>query len=237
MQEFEDSLVRDLLAYRTSIKTTGSKDPFTLPFPGETGCVPDEIAKKFPNLDAAFGATVSASMASEISVRWSYLAAALMRCESPIEARFLLSLICSCALHNLAIVITDDDGDPLYWTESDARMEMKLYVCPQQHIGDYRVDFALNLVFNNTAVEVARMVGNPDPIGPLVIQEHLVIECDGHEFHERTREQAARDKNRDRELLNSGYPTMRFTGSEIISSPLKCANQIMQWAIPTEPLA
>ncbi len=233
--EFEDALVRDLLAYRTKVKAEGFGDPFNLSFPGKSGCVPDELAKKFPSLDAAFGATIAASMHSEYSVRRECLASALDRCESQIEARFLLSLICSCALHDLSIVIEDEEGDPFYATETNARMEMKLHVCPQKQLGDHRVDFFLNQVFNNPDIEIARMVGKPDPAGPLVIQERLVVECDGHEFHERTREQATRDKNRDRELLNAGYPVMRFTGSEIVSSPLKCSNQIMEWLFPQEP--
>jgi len=235
VHKYEDSLVRELLAYQAKARAEGSGDPFSLPFPEKVGYVPNEVTRRFPGIEAAFGATVSVSLRSELGVRRNQLAVALGRCESPIEVRFLLSLICSCAMHDLSIVVEDEDGDPLYSAETDARMEQKLHVCPQQHLGDYRVDFALNLVFNNPQVEVARMVGQPDPAGPLVIQERLVIECDGHDFHERTREQATRDKNRDRELLNAGYPVMRFTGSEIVSSPLKCTGQIMQWAFPQEP--
>lgn len=41
------------------------------------------------------------------------------------------------------------------------------------------------------------------------------IECDGHEFHEKTKQQAARDKKRDRFLMSRGYRMIRFTGSEI----------------------
>jgi Protein of unknown function (DUF559) len=233
--EFEDSLVRDLLVFQKFSKTEGYRDPFTLPFPGKSGCVPDEIGKKFPNLDAAFGATVSFSLTSEYSMRLERLGYAVGLCESPIEARFLLSLVCSCAKHDLSIVIINDEDEPIYFAETNARMEQKLYVCPQKQLGAYRVDFFLNLVFNNPQVEVARMVGKADPPSPLIIQERLVIECDGHDFHEKTAAQASRDKNRDRELLNAGYPVMRFTGVEIISSPLKCSDQIMKWAFPIEP--
>lgn len=233
--EFGDSLVRDLLAYRNKAVAEGFQDPFCLPFPGKNGCVPDELAKKFPNLDAAFGATVSLSLTSEFSSRLEQLANAVSNCESPIEARFLLSLTCSCAKHDLSMVIEDDEGDPLYNAETNAWMETKLHVCPQKQLGNHRVDFLLNLVFNNPEIEIARMVGEPDPPGPLVVQERMVIECDGHDFHERTAEQASLDKNRDRELLNAGYPVMRFTGSEIVSSPLKSTEQIMEWVFPKKP--
>lgn len=51
------------------------------------------------------------------------------------------------------------------------------------------------------------------------------IECDGHEFHDRTKQQAAYDRARDRELLLMRTPTVRFTGSEIHHDADKCANE------------
>lgn len=51
----------------------------------------------------------------------------------------------------------------------------------------------------------------------------LVIECDGHEFHDRTKQQAAYDRARDRELLLAGIHTIRFTGSEIHHDADRCA--------------
>lgn len=58
----------------------------------------------------------------------------------------------------------------------------------------------------------------------------LVIEIDGHEFHDRTKEQASRDKSRDRELLATGVHCIRFTGSEIWSDPDRCAEETIQLA-------
>lgn len=51
----------------------------------------------------------------------------------------------------------------------------------------------------------------------------LVIECDGHDWHERTKQQAAYDRARDRELLSRFVFTVRFTGSEIHHSAERCA--------------
>jgi very-short-patch-repair endonuclease len=51
----------------------------------------------------------------------------------------------------------------------------------------------------------------------------LVLECDGHDFHNVTKQQAAYDRARDRELLAMGIRTMRFTGSEIHHNADKCA--------------
>ena len=46
----------------------------------------------------------------------------------------------------------------------------------------------------------------------------IAVECDGHEFHEKTKQQAARDKARDRD---------RFTGSEIWKDPGACADEVL----------
>lgn len=56
--------------------------------------------------------------------------------------------------------------------------------------------------------------------------EWLVIECDGHEFHERTKQQAAYDRQRDREMLSMGVFVIRFTGSEIHNYPSKCGQEV-----------
>lgn len=59
----------------------------------------------------------------------------------------------------------------------------------------------------------------------------LAIECDGHDFHERTKEQAKKDRSRDRRLQKAGLTVFRFTGSEIWGDPCACADQIIEWAI------
>ena len=57
----------------------------------------------------------------------------------------------------------------------------------------------------------------------------LVVECDGHAYHERTKEQAMKDRARDRFLQQKGYVVFRFTGAEIWRSPLQCAEQVADW--------
>lgn len=56
----------------------------------------------------------------------------------------------------------------------------------------------------------------------------FIIECDGHEFHEKTKEQARKDKKRDRDLLSLGHQVIRFTGSEIVENPFSCAREIVK---------
>jgi very-short-patch-repair endonuclease len=54
----------------------------------------------------------------------------------------------------------------------------------------------------------------------------VLVECDGRDFHERTKQQAAYDRERDRRLLIMGLPTIRFTGSEIVNYPEKCCEEL-----------
>lgn len=55
----------------------------------------------------------------------------------------------------------------------------------------------------------------------------VAIECDGHDWHDRTKQQAAYDRARDRWMLQNGIATIRFTGSEIHHSADKCASEAM----------
>jgi very-short-patch-repair endonuclease len=58
----------------------------------------------------------------------------------------------------------------------------------------------------------------------------FVVECDGHDFHERTKDQAANDRSRDRAMAMMGLTVLRFTGSEIWNDPLGCARQVVEYA-------
>ena len=57
----------------------------------------------------------------------------------------------------------------------------------------------------------------------------LVIECDGHDFHEKTKEQVAYRNERDLELMSAGYDVMHFSGSQIYKDPYKIANQVYEY--------
>jgi very-short-patch-repair endonuclease len=56
----------------------------------------------------------------------------------------------------------------------------------------------------------------------------LFVECDGHDFHEKTKAQAARDKRRDRAFVMAGWTVLHFTGSEIWKNARSCAIQTFE---------
>jgi very-short-patch-repair endonuclease len=72
---------------------------------------------------------------------------------------------------------------------------------PQYRRLNYTVDFAF---FANEIPDVS-----------------LGVEIDGYEWHDKTKEQAARDKRRDRELLLAGLPTIHFAGTEVYSNAMQ----------------
>lgn len=86
-----------------------------------------------------------------------------------------------------------------------------LYIAPQVQFGPRRVDF---MVWAHDGRK----------------WKSLVVECDGHAFHERTKEQAAKDREFDRYVQRSGKTIFRFTGQQIVNTPEKCAYEILRWA-------
>lgn len=101
-------------------------------------------------------------------------------------------------------------GGGTYETLENPMPHAFLEVRPQFGIGKYTADFFVRLKhWRGTVVEA-------------------VIECDGHDFHERTKRQAAHDKTRDRYFQSIGLLVLRYAGSEIFADPLKCANEALE---------
>lgn len=89
-------------------------------------------------------------------------------------------------------------------------------ILQQFPIAGYRVDF---LLFGTTTEANSR--GKK-------LRYAFVVECDGHDHHERTKEQAARDRKRDRAMLMFGLDVMRFTGSELWKDADQCAAEALK---------
>jgi very-short-patch-repair endonuclease len=143
-------------------------------------------------------------------------------CESPIERMFLLALeFCSLAstlaVQHRLIVLPDSEREDV------GKRDRELCIEPQAKLGKYRADFLITWH--------SRLA--PRPGGP-TFTRRIVVECDGHDFHERTKEQARRDKARDRTLQASGLVVMRFTGSEIWENPFTCANEVLMSLVAAE---
>lgn len=62
----------------------------------------------------------------------------------------------------------------------------------------------------------------------------VAIECDGHDFHDRTKEQATRDRERDRQFQKQGLLIARFTGRDIWANPTRCAAEAFALALAAD---
>ena len=58
-----------------------------------------------------------------------------------------------------------------------------------------------------------------------VEKANLIIECDGHDYHQKTKEQVIRDNEREYDLKMAGYNILRFSGSQIYNHPFECAEE------------
>lgn len=47
--------------------------------------------------------------------------------------------------------------------------------------------------------------------------KQMIVECDSHDFYERTKEQASKDKERDRALQSVSFLVFRFSGADIMA--------------------
>lgn len=89
----------------------------------------------------------------------------------------------------------------------------RVIIQPQVSVLGYRADFVTAIVCQNTEQRRTCL-------------HRIVVECDGHDYHERTKEQAARDKKRDREMQAAGYEVWRFTGSELHRNAVNCSRGV-----------
>jgi hypothetical protein len=142
-------------------------------------------------------------------------------CESPIEVSLLLALAAAFADFDVANMKLQAMVPSSY--ERFSRFptdEASAYLIPQAVVAgvddrgewSYRIDFLL--------------VCGSRP----AFRRCFAIECDGHEWHEKTKQQVARDKRRDRRLIMSDIVPIRFSGSEIHKGAADCADYIRQLA-------
>lgn len=123
----------------------------------------------------------------------------VLKCESPIEQLLLVHLLRWYEYASGEFRHFDTDGNVRLFTQKEV----------EYRGNKYRIDIVIEVDFMGKTYRFA-------------------IECDGHEFHEKTKEQALRDKRRERNLMSLGFHVIRFTGSEIWNSPSKVAWEVVE---------
>lgn len=149
--------------------------------------------------------------------------------KSPIETK-LRNAICHLVEENaeLSLYLTDYSTSPerLILEEQDGKLTLS-NECPPvddsyQSWGDGDHYFTL---YSNVSIASYRVDFLLTAEGMM-----LAIECDGHDFHDRTKQQASADRARDRDLLRRGLHVIRFTGSDITYNGERCAAEIFEIA-------
>lgn len=131
------------------------------------------------------------------SFEWADNIGTIRDIKSPIE-KLMYSILLNCNNGWSNFVSLSDLIYPFWFST---------YIHIQYEIGKYNVDFMLDTEITDKE--------NPYKVNNI---SKIVIECDGHEFHEKTKEQAKRDKERDRYLVSQGYKVLHYTGSEIYNN-------------------
>lgn len=122
--------------------------------------------------------------------------------QSPIEHMFWIACQTLCASRFIEV-----NPYPEYDKAGDLTLGSGIFIQPQVQIGTYRVDFRIS----------------QNGIGPDEILTPIVVELDGHDFHDKDKRQRSYEKARDRFLVKSGYRVLHFTGSDVVADPFKVA--------------
>lgn len=197
-------------------------DPNTLPaLRPQAKAKPTFQPKPRPNQEAldVLGEAMDEYAGNMTAYRDHLCIQAMARCESPIEQMMFAALAwvdmpifgSGGAMSELLMIHNVDEDAFLAQGQPFARLLL------QHPLDKYRVDFLVRAAFHGR-----------DPT------DLLVIECDGHDYHERTKQQAQRDRGRDRFMQASGLRVFRFTGSEIWRDPHACAEEVRKFIFDYE---
>lgn len=127
--------------------------------------------------------------------------------ESHIELIMLSALIAEGVRRNVYVDVVAPNIEAELrskWLFQDTKSPLCSSLASQFSIGGYRADFCMCFYMD----------------------VRIVVECDGHDYHERSKEQAIRDKTRDRTFQAEGFQVFRFTGREIWRDGMRCAAEV-----------
>lgn len=125
---------------------------------------------------------------------------------SPIEQLFLIAMHVMCEA-NFDLV----NPEPEVTRAGLPILRGGVFIYPQRKIDRYTVDFLIqNIGFTDT---------------PAV--RTVVVELDGHDFHDKDKQQRSYEKARDRFLLKRDFKVLHFTGSDVVADPYAVAHEVL----------
>jgi very-short-patch-repair endonuclease len=166
--------------------------------------------RKIENNVIAFldkASTLYSNMKAEGFSQWMYTAMIEDGIQSPIEDLFFI------AFNAMAESSFSEVNPPYLFNNIDATTSCGrgVYIKPQYKINKYKVDFMIH----------------SHGIAPEEYCTPVVIELDGHDFHDKNKQQRAYEKSRDRHIVKSGFRILHYTGSEIFADPFKAAYEVL----------
>lgn len=167
----------------------------------------DSAHKRAIGADRGINQIIALEFTHSLSFIYLQVAAAFKKCDSELEKVMLTALYLAARQFGDVGIISEG---AIY--ERSAHTNSSILIEPQFKVDKYRIDFRI----------IYRPHSDIEP------STEILVECDGHNFHERTKEQATRDRSKDRNLQALGYRVLRYTGSEIWRDPLKCAIESLQ---------
>lgn len=134
---------------------------------------------------------------------------------SPIEKIFYTAV---CTILETNYPYQEIAGQLLLGNRRDVWIEPGIEIIPQKEIGPYRVDFVLSYRGDCQLKDTEHLRTVPEK--PF---KEIVVELDGHAFHDRNARQRSYEKKRDRFLQKRGYEVFHYTGSDVVANPFKVA--------------
>jgi hypothetical protein len=153
------------------------------------------------------------------------------RCESPAERNFLLGFFLANCDYEIR---ADEDGDVRIYRRCDGPDGNAFArLIPQVEVSGFEDTTRDCPVCSGGHTDgcTCGVFARIDFVVFMFCGPNVAIEVDGHEFHEKTKEQAASDKSRDRKITRCGYSVIRFTGSEVYRDPSGAVNEAIDTAI------
>jgi len=140
-------------------------------------------------------------------------------CYSSIESPIEQLLFCALSTIKQSNYLGDYDE---FICDNGNKFIVGMGIVPQFKIVNYRVDFFIHYGSHPLKNNTQR------------IYREVIVECDSQEFHDRTEKERRYEKQRDRFLQSKGYKVFRFTGSEIVKSPLEVGIEIVSYITDME---
>lgn len=130
-----------------------------------------------------------------------------MEMTSPIEHMFWIAANVLCEAEYIPL-----NPELLFSNDGNHQVQRGIYIQQQCQVGNYRVDFRVDQV----------------GVGPDEIYSPVIVELDGHDFHDKDKRQRSYEKARDRFLVKQGYRVLHFTGSDVVADPFKVAFEALE---------